>query len=159
MGTPVPAFASIILDGQTYGCVSTGTLLNLKPGKMVPASPPDSLSRFLRLRSPVYHFVGCVVEGCMPRKPRRETPVERTFREVTGCSMPAFVSAYCYANQGPNPRGPDFERLLSVARLRNPWLHDLQLLLYRRGRFHEAGHGLRQLGIHLVRDDHDIGQQ
>jgi hypothetical protein len=47
------------------------------------------LSRFVRLALEAYYF--SFGEVNMTRRPSRETPVERIFREVTGEKMPASI--------------------------------------------------------------------
>jgi hypothetical protein len=48
------------------------------------------MSRFVRIDPQAYHF-HCPLEGCMPLRPRRETTIERIYREVTGRKMPPSV--------------------------------------------------------------------
>jgi len=44
----------------------------------------------------------------MPLKPRRETPIERIFREVTGRKMPATVKRVLLPKRGPSgPSGSE----------------------------------------------------
>jgi hypothetical protein len=49
----------------------------------------SGLSRFVRVAPEAYYF--SFGEVNMTRRPSRETPVERIFREVTGEKMPASI--------------------------------------------------------------------